>query len=297
MSILTFDGIHRAYEPGNPVLRGVSFSMEPGEVVGLLGRNGAGKTTLINIAMGILEPQGGSVRVFGLDPRREPVEVKRRVGYLAEEQILPGFLRAGEVIDLHRGLFPTWDDAMAEGLVRRFGIPLDRKIGKLSKGQARQVALLCAVAHRPEFLLLDEPAGGLDPAARREFLETSIQVLNEAGSTILFSTHYMGDVERLARRVVMLHEGTILVDTELDRFQEGYSLVLLPAGDGARREALLGLEECLSVRERPEALHAVFRLPPEEACALVKARLGIGEARCRNVGLEEMFIELLGGEL
>jgi ABC-2 type transport system ATP-binding protein len=171
----------------------VSLAIEPGQVVGLLGKNGAGKTTLIRIAMGMLEAQEGSVRLFGMDPREEAVEVKRRVGYVSEDQILPPFLRVGEVIDLHRRLFPTWDEQMERRLCERFELPRSAKIKSLSKGQARQVALLCAVAHRPELLILDEPAGGLDPAARREFLETSIQLLNEAGSTILFSSHYMSD--------------------------------------------------------------------------------------------------------
>ncbi len=297
MAILRFDDIHRAYTRGKDVLKGVTLSIEPGEVVSLLGRNGAGKTTLLNIAMGILEPQKGSVNIFGLDPRKRPLDVKRRIGYLSEDQILPYFLTVNEIIDLHRGLYLNWDDDMAGDLIRRFRIPMGKKVGKLSKGQARQVALLCAVAHRPEFLLLDEPAGGLDPAARREFLETSIRILNEAGSTILFSTHYMGDVERLANRVVMLHEGKILIDSDLDRLHENYSLALVPSEGKVSREDLLKMDECVSVRDRLDSLHAVFSLRPEEACAQLKGRLGIDGVRCRTVALEELFIEILGGEL
>ena len=222
MMTIQFDDIHRAYKQGEDVLQGVSFGVAPGEVVGLLGRNGAGKTTLIRIAMGMIEPQRGSARLFGLDPRQEPLQIKRRVGYVSEDQVLPPFLRVGEVIDLHRELFPTWDAEAAEELRQRFSLDTGAKIGKLSKGQARQVALLCAVAHRPELLLLDEPAGGLDPVARREFLETSIRLLNETGSTILFSSHHMSDVERMADRIVMLHGGKVLVDSELHELRESY---------------------------------------------------------------------------
>lgn len=296
MSVLAFENIHRAYERGKDVLHGVSFGLEGGEVVGLLGRNGAGKTTLIRIAMGMLEAQEGSVRVFGLDPRQEPIEVKRRVGYVSEDQILPAFLSVREVVDLHRELFPTWDEGMATSLATRFDLPPRAKIGKLSKGQARQVALLCAVSHRPELLLLDEPAGGLDPAARREFLETSIELLNEAGSTILFSSHYMTDVERMAARVVLIHEGNVLVDRALDDLRENHCVALVPREDGASRESLLGLEGCLGVRERSDALHAVFALDPASSCALIERELGVAGASCRNVGLEEMFIELVGGQ-
>jgi ABC-2 type transport system ATP-binding protein len=296
MNMLEFDNVHRAYVRGADVLRGVSFSIGAGEVVGLLGRNGAGKTTLMRIAMGMIEPQAGEVRVLGLDPRREPLAVKRRVGYVSEEQILPPFLRVREVIDLHRELFPTWDDAMARELAERFELSPRARIKDLSKGQARQVALLSAISHRPELLLLDEPAGGLDPAARREFLEASIHLLNEAGSTILFSSHYMTDVERMAGRIVMLHDGRVLLDDALDDLQEGFSVALVPHGSGAAREDLLGIGGCLGVRKRSDAMHAVFRLDPEEACAKIRRELEIEGARCRTVALEEMFIELVGGQ-
>ena len=295
MKVMEFDDIHRAYKQGVDVLAGVSFSVAPGEVIGLLGRNGAGKTTLIRIAMGMIEAQQGGVRLFGLDPRQKPLEVKRRVGYVSEDQVLPPFLRVREVMELHRGLFPEWDDGMAEDLRQRFNLSPGARVGKLSKGQARQVALLCAVAHRPELLLLDEPAGGLDPVARREFLETSIQLLNEAGTTILFSSHQMTDVERMASRIVLLHDGRILVDSELDELREEYSVALVPRAS-ARREELLKLDGCLGVRERSDALHAVFQLDPEEAGRLLAQKLGVSSAHHRSVNLEEMFIELVGGQ-
>lgn len=296
MNVVDFNGIHRAYKKGVDVLKGVTFSIGEGEVVGLLGKNGAGKTTLIRIAMGMLEAQKGTVRIFGMDPREKPLQVKRRVGYVSEDQILPPFLRVSEVVDLHRGLFPNWDDEMAIDLSRRFNLSPRAKIGSLSKGQARQVALLCAVAHKPELLLLDEPAGGLDPAARREFLETSIQLLNEAGSTILFSSHHMTDVERMAGRVVMIHEGDILLDSDMDRLREDYSIALVPYVNGDLTARLAAHGDCLAVRERSDAMHAVFQLNPEQTKAALSRDLGVADANCRNVALEEMFIELVEGQ-
>lgn len=297
MSIAEFDNIHRAFRRGIDVLDGVSFTIEPGEVVGLLGKNGAGKTTLMRIAMGMLEAQKGSVKILGMDPRKKPLEVKSRVGYVSEEQILPEFLKVDDIIRLHRGLFPTWDHELERELMGRFSVPGNARIKTLSKGQARQVALLCAISHRPELLLLDEPAGGLDPAARREFLETSIQMLNEAGTTILFSSHYMSDVERLARRVVMIHKGKILIDNELDSLRERYSIALVPVDTGIGRDQLLTLDECMTARERAEATHAVFRLEPGESRGLLERKLGLTNTNCRSVDLEEMFIELVGGQL
>jgi len=296
MKVVEFVNIHRAYKKGRDVLKGVTFSIEPGEVVGLLGKNGAGKTTLIRIAMGMLEAQQGEVRIFGMDPREKPIEVKQRIGYVSEDQILPPFLRVGEVIDLHRGLFPDWDNDMALRLSERFGLSPRERIRSLSKGQARQVALLCAVSHKPELLLLDEPAGGLDPAARREFLETSIQLLNEAGSTILFSSHHLTDVERMAGRVVMIHEGSILVDSDMDALHEDYTLALIPRVNGATTKKIIAHEDCLSVRERSDAMHAVFRLDPTRTASVLERDLGVTGANCRNVALEDMFIELVEGQ-
>jgi ABC-2 type transport system ATP-binding protein len=296
MNIVEFNNIHRAYEQGVDVLAGVTFSVGAGQVAGLLGKNGAGKTTLLRIAMGMIEAQTGSVRLFGLDPRQQPLEVRQRVGYVSEDQILPPFLRVVEVIDLHRGLFSTWDDTVAANLVDRFAIPLRSKIKSLSKGQARQVALLCAVSHRPELLLLDEPAGGLDPGARREFLETSIQMLNETGSTILFSSHYMTDVERLADRIVMIHDGRVLIDNELDDLRENYSLALIPHSSATTREVLMRLDDCLGVRDRADALHALFGLEPETTRELLASELGISDSHCARIALEDMFIELAAGE-
>jgi len=295
MSVLTMSDIHRSFEPGVSVLNGVDLRVKAGEVVGLLGRNGAGKTTLIHIAMGMLHQQKGTIEVFGLDPHRQPVEVKRRIGFVSENQILPSFLKVHEVVELHRSLFPSWDDEMARELIDRYGLRAGARIKTLSKGQAREVALLCALCHRPELLLLDEPAGGLDALARREFLETAIQALNETGTTILFSSHYLSDVERLAGRVVMLHDASVLIDNSIDELHESFSIALVPHRPQGTSDALLALSECLGVRVRTDAVHAVFRLQPAEAQALISEKLAVPDALCRTAGLEEMFIEIAGG--
>jgi ABC-type multidrug transport system ATPase subunit len=144
--------------------------------------------------------------------------------------------------------------------------------------------------------LLDEPAGGLDALARREFLETSIQTLSDTGTTIVFSSHYLGDVERLANRVVMLHDTRVLIDSSLDELHESFSIALVPHRPQGTSDALLALPECLGVRVRTDAVHAVFQLEPDQACALIKNKLAVDGAFCRTANLEEMFIEIAGGE-
>jgi ABC-2 type transport system ATP-binding protein len=293
MKILEFDNVSRGYG-GKDVLSRISFNVEKGEVIGLLGRNGAGKTTLIRLVMGMLVPGGGTVRVFGMDPRENAVEVKRRIGYVAEDQELPGFMKVREVVSMYRHLFAGWDEAMAADLIAKFELPPDRKIKDLSRGQARQVALLCAVSHRPDLLILDEPAGGLDPAARRQFLETSIRLLNETGTTILFSSHYMGDVERMASRLIMIHDHQKWIDSELDDIREGYSLAQVPCEAIVKGEQLLALPSCLCVRKHGDFYHAVYELDPDSCCQALRKVLELETAQCRSLGLEEMFIELAG---
>jgi len=292
MDVLDFKNVSRGFS-GTPVLRNLDFTVPAGEVVGLLGRNGAGKTTLINLVMGMLAPDAGEVRVFGQDPREDPVGVRRRIGFVAEDQELPPFLTVGRVLNLYRELYPGWDEESARDLLGRFELPVGRKVADLSRGQARQVALLCAVSHRPDLLILDEPAGGLDPAARREFLETSIRLLNETGTTILFSSHHMGDVERMASRLIMIHEHEKWIDSALDDIRDGYCLALVPA-DRATPDDLLGMGDCLCVRRRGPALHAVFASDADRCRAAVANRLGGGEVQCRPLPLEDMFIELVG---
>jgi ABC-2 type transport system ATP-binding protein len=293
--VLEFLDITRSYKRAVPVLKGVTFSVHESEIVGLLGRNGAGKTTLIHIAMGLLAADSGSVRVFGLSPERNPVEIKRRVGFVSEDQVLPPGSSIAELIAFHRYLFPSWDEDLERHLMDRFGLSRGDKIKRLSKGQARQVALLCAVCHRPELLILDEPAGGLDPAARREFLETSIQLLNREGTAILFSSHHMSDVERIGGRVVLLDDGKVRLDRELDRVREEICLAMLPHG-GVAAAALERIPGCLRVRHVFDSWHVVVEGEPEAVHARIKDSLGIDGIRCVPVPLEELFIELVGGE-
>jgi ABC-2 type transport system ATP-binding protein len=295
-AILEFHEVARSYEAGKPVLDGVTFSMQPGEVVGLLGRNASGKTTLIRLAMGMLFPHGGNVRVFGLSPTVDPVAVKRRIGFVAEDQALPPNSTIAELIAFHRYLFPQWDQALERLLIDRFSLPARSKIMKLSKGQARQAALLCAVCHRPELLVLDEPAGGLDAAARREFLETSIQLLNREGTAILFSSHHLSDVERIGGRVLLLAEGKVKLDRELDTLREDLCVAVVPGDVVPDADVIERMPGCLRVRRVFGDWHAVFQAAPEIAKLRVEETLGIVNVRCMSVPLEELFVELVGGE-
>jgi ABC-2 type transport system ATP-binding protein len=294
--VLQYDRVARFYTAGQPAIADVSFAMHSEEVVALLGRNGAGKTTLIHLAMGMLFPHRGTVRVFGVSPTDEPVAVKQRIGYVAEQQVLPPRMRIGEVLAFHQRVFPTWDDALERQLLDRFELVGNRsRIAELSKGQARQVALVCAVCHRPELLILDEPAGGLDPAARREFLETSIQLLNREGTAILFSSHHMTDVERLGGRVVVLSDGRVALDETLDELRERHCVAVVSRRSIPDADRLSRVHGCLHVRAMHGDWHAVFRGEPSVVRARLHRELGLAGASCASVPLEELFVDLLGG--
>ncbi len=296
MSVLRLSNIHRHFGRAEAVLRGVDKSVPQGQVVGLVGKNGAGKTTLLRIAMGMLKPHQGDVQVFGLNPWTEPVAVKRRIGYVGERQMVAAHLKVRDLIDVHRSLFPSWDEDLERSLMDRLGADPRAQISALSKGEARKVLLLCAIAHRPELLILDEPAGGLDPAARREFLEMAIELLNRDGSTILFSSHHMADLERIAGRVVMLHEGKLLVDTDLDALREHYALAVLDLACVPDADAVLELEDCVRVRKHRGMLHAVFACDPEQAQTHISQELSVPDGQCTRLSLEDLFVELVGNK-
>jgi len=203
-------------------LAGVTLSFPRGAVYGLVGKNGAGKTTLIKHILGLLRAQTGSVRVFGLDPVADPVGVLSRIGYLSEENDLPGWMRVDELIRYSRAFYPAWDDAYAENLRQSFALDPSAKIKTLSKGQKARAGLLIALAHRPELLVLDEPSSGLDPIVRRDILGAVIRTIADEGRTVLFSSHLLQEVEQVADHVTMINEGKIVLSASLDAIRESH---------------------------------------------------------------------------
>ena len=197
-------------------LASVSVSVSRGAVYGLVGANGAGKTTLIKHILGLLRAESGSVRVFGLDPVADPVGVLSRIGYLSEENDLPGWMTVDELIRYSRALYPGWDEAYADELRQMFALDRAAKIKTLSKGQKARAGLLIALAYRPELLVLDEPSSGLDPIVRRDILNAVIRTIAHEGRTVLFSSHLLDEVEEVADHVTMISHGKVALSAPLD---------------------------------------------------------------------------------
>jgi ABC-2 type transport system ATP-binding protein len=203
-------------------LDGVSFRASAGQVYGLVGSNGAGKTTLIKHLLGLLRAETGSVRVFGLDPVRDPARVLSRVGYLSEERELPEWMRIGELMRYTQAYHPTWDASYARELLETFGLDPTEKIKELSKGMRAQAGLIAAVAHRPELLILDEPSSGLDIVVRRDILNAIVRAVADDGRTVIFSSHLLDEVERMSDHITLIHQGRVALNGALDDVRRGY---------------------------------------------------------------------------
>jgi ABC-2 type transport system ATP-binding protein len=203
---------------------GLSLEVPEGSVFGLLGENGAGKTTTIQTLLGLLAPDGGRVEVLGLDPSREGLEVRRRVGYVPEVPALYDWMTVAEIGWFAAGFHPDASGSTAPYQTRYteqiqvFGLPPRRKIEELSKGMRSKVSLALALASNPALLILDEPTSGLDVLVRREFLESMVDLAG-SGRTVLLSSHQIGEVERVASHVALMHKGKLLLAEPLDELR------------------------------------------------------------------------------
>src|SRR5262245_46569084 len=269
----------------------VSLIVPRGVVFGLVGANGAGKTTLIRHVLGLLKAQVGSVRVFGLDPVKEPVSVLSRIGYLSEAGDLPGWMRVDELLRYMRAFYPTWDEDYAQELRKRFALDPAAKVKTLSKGQKARAGLVCALAYRPELLLLDEPSSGLDPIVRRDILGAIVRTIADEGRTVLFSSHLLDEVERISDRVAMLKGGHILFTGELDQIKQTHHRLTLRFDD--ERHQPPALEGVLSWEGRGCHWTAVAT-GQRDALALAASALGAEVIEQKPLSLDEIFLAQVG---
>ncbi len=243
---IRFSDVSRRFEKTN-ALRGFSATVPEGSITALLGRNAAGKTTAIRCALGLLALDGGCIEVLGADAADLPEAIRAQVGYVSERSTLDPLMSIAELCEFGKAAYPTWDDDYAIDLCERLEIPSVRRIGSMSLGQSRKVALMFNLAFRPRLLILDEPAGNLDAVVRREFLEAMLQSFTREGTTVLLSTHLLHDVDRVADRVVLIDAGRCRIESNLDDLRSRVK-ALRVLGEAASSDRFVGLPGLLSTK-------------------------------------------------
>jgi ABC-2 type transport system ATP-binding protein len=265
------------------VLRGVSLSVEPGKTFAFLGRNAAGKTTTIRLLLGLLKRDDGSIRVLGLDPSRDPLELRRRVGYLAEDQTMYGWMTVGEIVRFVAPFYPTWDHDLALRYVREFELPAGTKIKHLSKGQNVRLGLVLALGHRPEVVILDDPALGLDPIMRKQFNRDLITHLQGEGRTVFYSSHLLYEVEPVADEVAILDHGRVVRQADTETLRRDVKQLILS------REAFAAQRKHLSVLDvREDADRMVVAVEKAETAREILGYEGV-DYRIVDLNLDEIF--------
>jgi len=267
-------------------LNGISFSLEPGYIMGFIGANGSGKTTTIKLIMNLLHLDMGEIKVFGLDSRKNEQEVKQRIGFVYDDNHFYEELTIGQMTKVLAPFYKHWDWETYNRYVHRFALPATKKIKTFSRGMKMKYALAVALSHKAELLIMDEPTSGLDPIVRSELLDILSEVIQDERCSVLFSSHITSDLDRVADYVTLIHNGNILFSTSKEEVFERYSLI-----KGER--SLLGSElrrYLVGVRENQFGFEA---LVTDQEQAL---RLTGGKAIFERPTLEDIMVYCTKGQ-
>ena len=269
-------------------LSGITLTVPSGTVFALLGENGAGKTTLIRILTGFLQADSGSARVLGMDPAKHALEIRQRIGYVADQPGLYDWMRVGEIGWFASSFYPAGFLDRFRDLMAGFEVKLIQRIRHLSKGQRAKVALGLALAHEPQLLILDEPTSGLDPLVRRQFLESMV-TRAAAGRTVLLSSHQIGEVERVADWIAIIHGGKTCVVKPLDELKASVvewlihcdsSDIVLPETNG----------HVLSEVRHGRQIRMIIADPSDDDPSSLRNATGVASIEPRCMSLEDIFV-------
>jgi ABC-2 type transport system ATP-binding protein len=285
------EALEKSYGLGKKKVRavnGLALHVPEGSIYGLLGRNSAGKTTTIRMAMGLARPTAGTMRVFGLNPARDPerVTVLSQVGYVPEDK-MQAAVSARALLQLNREFYrETWSDELARKVIRRLELPLDTAFLKLSLGNKTKSALACAIAQRSRLLILDEPTTGLDPIAMDELLRLLVEDCTAEGRTVFLSSHQLTEIERIADYIGIMDRGRILLEGPLDDIRAGFRRMTVTGEALPVRDARV-----LNSRRVGHATEMLVQREPEEFAAEL-TRGGATVVESTPLSLNEIFIEL-----
>lgn len=287
-------GLCRSYRKLEAV-RDLTLTVPVGSIFALLGTNGAGKTTTLKMLVNLLRPSGGRAEVLGVESTRLRAAQLEQIGYVSENQELPEWMTVARLIAYCRPLYPTWDDDLCARLLRRFQLPLDRKLKHLSRGMRMQAALTVSVAYRPRLLILDEPFSGLDAMVREDLIVGLLELVEQEPWTILLSSHDIGEVERIADHVAFLHQGELKLSDSLENLAERFRRIQIALSDDARLPAPLPAT-WLQTERNGRALRFIdsaYRPGESEACW--RELFPRSEPSIVSLSLRDIFIALARG--
>lgn len=206
-------------------LKGISFRLEKGYIMGFMGPNGAGKSTTIKLIMNLLKKDGGIIKIFGKDNIKNEKEIKERIGFVYDENHFYEELTVLQMKDIIAPFYKKWDDNLFRKYVNKFDLPPKKKIRDLSKGMKMKFSLIIGLSHNAELLILDEPTSGLDPTVRSEFLDILSSIIQDENKGVFFSTHITSDLDKIADYITLINNGEIVFSMAKDDILEIYGLV------------------------------------------------------------------------
>jgi ABC-2 type transport system ATP-binding protein len=288
-TVLQTQGLTKYYG-SNLAVDHLDLKIPQGCICGFVGRNGAGKTTAIKLMLGLLRPTTGSSRLLGCNSQELEPAIRQRIGYVTEGHRLFRWMSIKELEKFQRSFFPKqWDDKFFADMIEYFNLPKKRKIKHFSNGERAQVSLALALAPNPELLIMDDPTLGLDAAIRRQFLEGMIELIMRQGRTVLFSSHILGDVERVSDRIVVIDKGVLKANCSLEEFRAAVKKVILSFADSAPAE--VDIEGLLHCRRSEKELELILVGPTDEQIAQWANNNSAEKHQIIKMNLEDQFIE------
>ena len=281
-------GLSKSFN-GTPVLEDLSFEVEPGDVIGVLGKNGAGKTTLLELMLGFTAPSAGSVQLFGHDSFRLPGTAKARIGFVPQQDELVNQLAAGDQLSVIASFYSNWDAALIERLGKSWEMNLRERITNMSVGQRQKLSILLSLGHHPDLLILDEPVASLDPIARRQFLEQIVDITADGSRSVVLSSHLVSDIERLANKIWILKDHHLYWSGDFDSLKDSIVRVHVRAKRALPSD--LSIPNAISVERSETYAAAIVRDWTADLHGDVEQQTG-AQLEVESLTLEDIFLEL-----
>ena len=286
---MRFENLYKSFKD-KKVLKGISAQTNTGDVIGLIGLNGTGKTTLLETALGFCPPTAGTAYLFGKESSAGLDEdTKKRVGFVPQQDELLDNINGERYLNLISEFYANWDYALVDRLSAEWDVPMKSLINTLSVGQRQKLSIISSLGHNPELIVLDEPVASLDPLARRQFLKELVEIASDHNRTIIFSTHIVSDLERVASRVWLMKDGLIAIDEPLDTLKEKSARIHLPPGKEIPADFLN--DELIFHRHESGSNVLIFRNWNEDQQTKLNQAVGIHLAP-EWLSLEDIFLEI-----